>query len=171
MFRAMAASAILSSVAFTVSAQPGGPPPCTSADHRAFDFWVGTWSVFPTANPSRQAGTNRIEKAHGDCVLIETWIGAGGVSGTSLNMFSGGRWHQTWMSNGGMLVMSGGPAEGAMSLQSAEGSTWGGPDPAIDRITWTPNRNGTVRQHGERSTDGGKTWTTSFDLTYRRAAP
>ena len=38
----------------------------------------------------------------------------------------------------------------------------------IERITWTPNADGTVRQHWEQSTDGGKTWTTAFDGLYRR---
>lgn len=35
--------------------------------------------------------------------------------------------------------------------------------PRTERITWTPNADGTVRQHWEQSTDGGKTWTTAFD--------
>jgi hypothetical protein len=38
------------------------------------------------------------------------------------------------------------------------------------RITWTPNPDGSVRQHWEASTDAGKTWTTSFDGLYRRIA-
>jgi hypothetical protein len=28
-----------------------------------------------------------------------------------------------------------------------------------------------VRQLGEQSTDGGQTWTVSYDLTYRRRPP
>ena len=28
----------------------------------------------------------------------------------------------------------------------------------IERITWTPNADGTVRQHWQQSTDGGATW-------------
>ena len=36
-----------------------------------------------------------------------------------------------------------------------------------NRITWTPNADGSVRQHWEASTDG-ETWTTAFDGRYVR---
>jgi hypothetical protein len=35
------------------------------------------------------------------------------------------------------------------------------------RISWTPNSNGTVRQHWE-STDAKGEWTTAFDGLYKR---
>jgi hypothetical protein len=39
-------------------------------------------------------------------------------------------------------------------------------------MTFTPIDHDTVRQHGELSTDGGKSWTTNYELYYhRRAAP
>ncbi len=38
----------------------------------------------------------------------------------------------------------------------------------VDRITWTPNDDGTVRQHWQTSEDGGKTWKTEFDGRYER---
>ena len=48
------------------------------------------------------------------------------------------------------------------------------PDPATgllgrERIAWTPNADGTVRQLWESSKDDGKTWTVSFDGLYRKA--
>jgi hypothetical protein len=42
-------------------------------------------------------------------------------------------------------------------------STW-----VIQRMTFHNLGPDKVRQHGENSNDGGKTWTTSFDLEYRR---
>jgi hypothetical protein len=47
------------------------------------------------------------------------------------------------------------------------------PDPKTgivqrERITWTPNSDGSVRQHWESSTDNGKSWQTGFDGLYRR---
>jgi hypothetical protein len=39
---------------------------------------------------------------------------------------------------------------------------------AHNRITWTPRSPTEVRQHWEVSTDGGTTWRTVFDGTYRR---
>jgi hypothetical protein len=38
----------------------------------------------------------------------------------------------------------------------------------IGRMTFSRLDNGDVRQHGENSTDGGKTWATTFDFTYVR---
>jgi hypothetical protein len=39
---------------------------------------------------------------------------------------------------------------------------------ALAKMTFSKLPNGDVRQHGENSTDEGKTWTTSFDLTYSK---
>jgi hypothetical protein len=40
--------------------------------------------------------------------------------------------------------------------------------PILQRMTFTPIDSATVRQFGETSTDGGKTWTTGYDLFYHR---
>ena len=40
--------------------------------------------------------------------------------------------------------------------------------PVMLRMTFTPIDANTVRQHGETSTDGGKTWTAGYDLRYHR---
>ena len=36
-------------------------------------------------------------------------------------------------------------------------------------MTYTPAGDGAVRQFGETSDDGGKTWSPSFDFIYRQA--
>jgi hypothetical protein len=36
----------------------------------------------------------------------------------------------------------------------------------LNRITWSPNPDGSVRQHWEQSSDGGTTWATIFDGLY-----
>jgi hypothetical protein len=57
------------------------PIPCSAAEHRHFDFWVGTWEV---RGPKGQvAGTNRIESILKRCGLHESWSGAGGTRGES----------------------------------------------------------------------------------------
>ncbi|TMH68173.1 MAG: hypothetical protein E6H48_05900 [Betaproteobacteria bacterium] len=56
----------------------------------------------------------------GGCALQENWTGAGGVSGTSLNLDDNDRkrWHQTWVDNsGGLLQRDGGIVDGAMVLR------------------------------------------------------
>jgi hypothetical protein len=38
--------------------------------------------------------------------------------------------------------------------------------PPIQRITWAPQADGSVRQLWESSKDGGRTWSTAFDGKY-----
>lgn len=140
------------------------PPPV----NHDFDFWVGDWTVTNQAN-GRLAGHNLIELRHDGRVLVENYSTPGAYTGMSLNAYDGGakRWHQCWMdSSGGVLDLYGGLAEGKMVLTGETPRTSG--TRQLQRITWTPNPDGTVRQHWEQSTDGGKSWTTAFDGLYRR---
>ena len=41
---------------------------------------------------------------------------------------------------------------------------------SVGRLTFTPVDKETVRQHAEASTDGGKSWTTTYNLYYHRKA-
>jgi len=137
---------------------------CTAPEHDQFDFWVGAWDVLRP--DGEKAGVNVIEKRHSGCALVENWSGTAGGSGTSVNFYDSraGHWHQTWMgSGGGALYLDGGLDEsGSMVLASD-------PDVSpIQRITWTPSDDGSVRQHWEVSRDGGETWETAFDGTYVR---
>jgi hypothetical protein len=144
------------------------PPACTSSEHRQFDFWIGDWDV--TLPNGKHAGTNTIRPILGGCVLQENWTGAGGLTGTSYNIYdrNSRRWHQTWVDDqGSLLELNGGFADGRMVLsgeQEAEDSM----GVSIQRITWTPTGSDQVRQLWESSTDGGKTWTVQFDGRYRR---
>ena len=146
------------------------PAPCSSEQHRQFDFWVGRWDV--TAN-DQPAGTNEITLAHGDCVLKENWTSAqGNFTGSSLNLYDAAtdRWHQTWVdTTGNLLELNGGLQDGSMVLQGERPTQEGGM--SLQRITWTPNEDGSVRQHWETSTDGGDSWSTVFDGLYEKAAP
>ena len=58
-------------------------PPCGSAEHRQFDFWVGEWDVFATGT-SKQVATSRIEKLHGGCTIRENWMPTSNPGGGSL---------------------------------------------------------------------------------------
>ena len=142
---------------------------CSEPAHRQFDFWSGDWDV---RNPAGQlVGTNRIEIILGGCALAETWTSAGPHRGVSINFYdeSTARWHQTWIGNDGQaLYLDGSVQEGEMVLQGTGVARDG--TKRIERITWTPNADGSVRQHWEISTDGTE-WRTIFDGKYvRRSA-
>jgi acetyl esterase/lipase len=141
------------------------PPPCSSAEHRRFDFWVGTWEVRGAARPEAAPGRNVISLEHGGCVLREEYAN-GRYSGTSLSFYDAGAglWRQTWIDNQGQpLLLAGGWRDGALAMAGPEGAA------VRDRITWTPNADGSVRQLWEKSADGGATWTVAFDGLYTRA--
>jgi hypothetical protein len=150
------------------STTPAAPRPCAAPEHRQFDFWIGDWSV--TLPTGKAAGRNRITPILGGCALREEWAGASGTQGTSLNAWDAAarRWRQTWVDDSGtVLVLVGGLQGGKMVLQGELPGDAG--RPTKQRITWTPAADGAVRQQWESSADGGRTWKTEFDGTYRKA--
>ena len=92
--------------------------PCSAPEYRQFDFWLGSWTV--ETPDGKTAGTNSITQILGGCVLREEWTGAGPSRGTSYNIFDArtGQWHQTWVDNGGLLlVLDGAFEDGKMVLR------------------------------------------------------
>jgi hypothetical protein len=166
----IAALLCLAVTAGTAGAQTPGnsPAPCVAPEHRQFDFWIGEWDV--TTPAGAVAGKNRIARILNGCVLLEEWTGAGGGSGKSFNLYDARRerWQQTWVDgNGGILELHGGlTASGTMVLAGDQPARGGGT--VRNRITWTPRSATEVRQLWETSSDGGATWTTAFDGTYRK---
>ena len=148
-----------------VASAQAPPPACESPEYRQFDFWLGYWEV---NNPTGDVvGTNTITAVSGGCGVHERWEGAGGGVGESLNAYDRrtGSWHQTWVGGRGLVLrLEGGLQDGSMVL---EGELMEG-DGILQRITWTPSSDGSVRQHWETSEDGATTWTTAFDGTYRK---
>ena len=68
--------------------KPAAPKACQAPEHRQFDFWVGEWSV---TQAGKAAGTNRIERILDGCALLESWTGASGYRGNSLNFYDPAR--------------------------------------------------------------------------------
>lgn len=143
------------------------PPPkmdCSAPEFRQFDFWLGSWRVTAQGKP---AGTSRIESAMKGCAIVEHWTSAGGGRGTSLNFYDRRTkaWSQAWIDeSGNALHLRGGIVDGRMILQSDPQDTPKGK--TVQRITWSRETGGHVRQLWESSVDGGRTWTVSFDGLY-----
>ncbi|MGH9947975.1 MAG: tetratricopeptide repeat protein [Pyrinomonadaceae bacterium] len=140
--------------------------PCRGRpEFRQFDFWIGEW--LPKTPQGITVGTSSIQLILGSCIIFENWS-TPVSSGKSFNVYDtrDGKWHQTWVDDKGLITYYvGGLVEGKMILDS-ETVTNG--KKTIGRMTFSKLPNGDVRQHGENSTDDGKTWTTSFDFTYVR---
>ena len=60
---------------------------CCTENHKAFNFWEGTWQVTnPEGSP---AGSSTIAISEGDCVIRENWKSAkAGCTGTSTNFYN-----------------------------------------------------------------------------------
>ncbi len=145
--------------------------PCVyRPEARQFDFWVGDWDV---SNAGAPAGTSRIEKMVGDCVIFESWTGVNGYVGKSFNVYDPvkKRWQQTWVDVTGRITEYYGEfRDGNLYYLSESIST--GPDGkeqrTLGRMTFFNLGKDQVRQLWEQSTDEGKTWTVAFDGLYTR---
>lgn len=139
--------------------------------NRQFDFWIGEWDVV-TAEGANPAGTSKIERILGDCVIEENWTSVGniGYQGKSFNIYNAdlNRWEQFWNDNaGGMIHFYGGLNDKVMDF-------WTDEIPQKDgtklkrHLQFIPSGKDKVRQFSQGSTDGGKTWKVEYDFIYTR---
>lgn len=161
-------------IAFTVVHSLGAQKPCSSPAFRQFDFWVGEWEAFaPNGN---KGGDSKISIILDSCVILEEWTSASiqqglRYAGKSFNSYNAAtkQWQQTWTDNTGNTTefLRGEGSDGkivfyADKVAGPQGQTF------MRRLTFTKLSDDKVRQFGELSNDGGTTWTTEYDLEYRR---
>ncbi len=151
--------------------QPSPPPACATAEHRQFDYWVGAWDVYRTGTDTLVA-RSLIERRYNGCAIRENWMPLQGQGGGSFSAWrpESRNWRQTWVDSSGLWAeFSGGMVDGAMELTGP----WAGSGPqgqnGIVKMRYERGAGGIVRQHGQVSIDGGRSWTPSFDFTYRPA--
>ena len=149
--------------------------PCSKSIYRQFDFWIGEWEAF---GPKGKGGDSKISLMLDSCTILEEWTSIGlqnglRYAGKSYNMYNAAtkKWQQYWVDNTGSITQyfNGHYEDGKMILQTenekANDTLW-----QIQKMTFYHLSPDKVRQHGETSSDAGKTWVTSFDLEYRRKA-
>lgn len=160
--------ALLGAIIFTSNSAAGETRnSCTNPESRQFDFWVGDWDVFDVDKPATPVARVQVDRILGDCVLREDYRDTDGHMGESFSVYDSAshRWHQSWVTNRGqLLLLDGGLHDGTMVLSATERM----PD-GSDRLvkgTWTALEGG-VREAAVRSTDGGHTWAPWFDLMFR----
>jgi hypothetical protein len=142
---------------------------CVALEYRQFDFWVGEWTVFDPSG--KKVGDSRVERINDGCALLENWQGGGGITGKSLNVYDAEDkyWHQFWVdSSASRLQLKGALVGKKMVLTAVVPDSKKTGSTLHQRITWSQNADGSVRQHWETSNRGGKTWSTVFDGKYVR---
>jgi hypothetical protein len=158
---------------YTAAAAQQPPPksPClTDPVYRQFDFWIGTWEVY--GKNGQKAGDSRIEIILDSCIVLENWTSAnGGYAGKSFNTYNAvsRQWQQTWVDNrGGSTEFLEGRYEQDKMIFLTKPYAHSRDTMAIRRLTFYNLAPDKVRQHGEISKDGARSWSTEYDLEYRR---
>ena len=168
-------AALLSASAQAQTAPPAAPPgppqrqTCSEAEHRQLDFWVGEWRVFQASN-GQEVASSSITKVADGCGIHEHYTAPGAPGGAYEGLsYSGwnrrdGKWHQFYVDVNGNATWFTGQLEGTVLALYAPTAQPGGQQ----RMSYTPNADGSVNQTGVISTDGGKTWQPGYDYVYRR---
>lgn len=118
------------------------------------------------------AGHNLISLEQEGCLLVEHWTASEGMqTGTSFNYYDvrDKMWHQLYIDNSGNAgafpAMAGIFENGKMVLLTDQKIV------PLSRWTWYLLAPEKVRQMAEKSSDGGKSWTTTWDSTYVKRKP
>jgi hypothetical protein len=146
---------------------PRPAPSCATPEFRQFDFFAGDWDTFDMADTAKVVARNRVTVVLGGCAVREVYDQADGMVGESLSLYDASRrrWHQSWVTNrGSLLLLNGGMESGRMILTGPDRLP-GGAASLLRGVWWREGAD--VREKADRSTDGGKTWSPVFDIVFR----
>jgi hypothetical protein len=169
----LALTILTSASAAAAQAAPTPPPGCDTPESHQFDFWVGKWEVHPNG-ADKIIAHSLIEKRYSGCALRENWMPLGheiAGGGGSLSLYDARRkqWRQTWVDSSGVRVDLDGAFANKVMAITGTWENFGGPGKdALVTMRYQLQPDGQVRQWGEQSFDGGRTWQASFDFLYRR---
>jgi hypothetical protein len=140
---------------------------CSAPAYRQFDFFVGDCDTYDVQALDKVVARNTVKIVLDGCVIHEDYRQNDGLHGDSYSLYDAARkvWHQSWVTNrGDLLLLDGGMQGDRMVFKGVERKA-GKPDVLV-RAAWYRQGDG-VRETAERSLDGGKTWTTAFDILFR----
>lgn len=151
--------------------------PCSLPAYRQFDFWIGEWEAF--GKNGQKAGDSKVSLILDSCIIQEEWSSASVTqglryAGKSFNTWNAAtkQWQQTWVDNaGGTNEYLLGKFENNQIIFSSKPFPVSKDTMAIRKMTFTNLDPAKLRQHGEISKDNGVSWSTEYDLEYRRKKP
>ncbi|MGA7314861.1 MAG: hypothetical protein WBX22_12900 [Silvibacterium sp.] len=154
-----------------VFAATGAEPCVSNPGNRALDFWLGQWTIAaPGGSPS---ATSTVALELDKCLVVERWDGGRGHAGENLFAYSADdkSWHGMFADNQGRVhVFLDGNA--SPDLAQFTGPSQGPNEETIlNRVTIRRIGANNVEQTWEKSSDGGKNWTTAFRGEYTRKQP
>lgn len=173
MYRPLLAAALgfLMAAPAPVQAQANPADTCRNdAKFREQDFTLGSWDVYTGDKKTDEVTMSLILN---DCVIEEHWKRADGrPTGNGIGLFNYSRllgsWGYTWATDdGAATVFRGNLAKPGEMLYVTEKPLPGG---KVRLRHWTLSLmpDGTIRELATGTEDGGKTWTTDYDLKWVR---
>ncbi len=144
------------------------PCDCCSEEYKQFDFWIGDWVVYSSAE---MVGFNKITKIEGDCIIRENWKSVvSSHTGSSYNYFDkyDKKWKHVWIGSDGVSIVIKGTYKDRKMTMIGDEFHDDKNNRIINKMTWFDNPDGTVRQVWEQSKDGGQAFITLWDGIYRR---
>jgi hypothetical protein len=163
--------ALLATITLQLTAQQ---KPCSNPVYRQFDFWIGEWEAF--GPNGKKAGDSKITLILDSCIILEEWTSTSvnqglRYAGKSFNTWNAAtkQWQQTWVDNaGGTNEYLEGKFEDNKIIYISKPFPFSKDTIAIRKMTFTNLSPVKLRQLGEISKDNGATWSTEYDLEYRR---
>jgi hypothetical protein len=158
--------------ALLAQSTPPGLQPCSQAEQKQLDFWIGEWKLtWPIQKAEVAHGSNSIKRALDGCVVEESFSGESSIHlrGHSVSIFDAqdGKWKQTWVDNeGGYLDFVGGMKDGQMSFWRETKQPDG--TPVTMRMIWRNVTYDSLDWSWEGSTDGEKSWKVLWAIHYER---
>jgi len=167
----LAALALLLAAPAAAQAPANPAETCRSdAKFREQDFTVGSWDVYTGATKTDEVTMTLILN---DCVIEERWTKTNGKpTGNGVGLFNYSRllgsWGYTWATDdGAATVFRGNLTRPGEMLYVTEKPLPGG-KVRLRHWTLTAMPDGTIRELAVGTEDGGKTWTTDYDLKWVR---
>ncbi len=140
-------------------------------ENRALDFWLGEWTIAAPGGGPR--ATSNVTLALDKCLIVEHWDGGRGHSGENFFGYSAddNSWHGLFADNEGRvhIFVDGKAASGSAQFSGPSRGPQG--ETVLNRVTIHRVAGDRVEQIWEKSSDGGKTWTTAFRGEYTRKQP
>ena len=145
------------------------PPPCAvNPNNRTLDFWLGEWTI--AARGGSPNATSRVTPELDKCMVVERWDGGRGHTGENLFAYSADdkSWHGLFADNQGRVhvFLDGRVAPGSAEFSGPSRGPEG--EATLNRVTIHRVSGAHIEQVWEKSSDGGKTWTTVFRGEYTR---
>ncbi|MEO7744274.1 MAG: DUF1579 family protein [Usitatibacter sp.] len=144
---------------------------CDNPESKQLDFWLGEWELtYAGPNNAVAKSRNRVTKIMDGCAVLEQFEGSPGtkLNGHSVSIFDRAtkRWKQTWVDNtASYLDFNGGLADGKMTF-TREAERQG--KKVRQRKVFQDIRPDALKWLWQASPDGGATWTTQWEIDYKR---